>query len=754
MPSYHWLFLNLPRVKDFNTTQSLVILRFSTQWPAISSKDSAIVRSIDLLKHSRLKSRNNPFNYQSNQKILWTPNFTTSIYKAVLSNNGDLLVKDTTNNRLLWKSVNNVTRTDPPYKLSILDEGRVVVTSKAGVEVWESWPIRNMNQGMNIYSSIRICYDKCEICVIKVPVIEITSSTTTLATTTTTSFKTTSTNTATTTTATPTPTPKPEPNETTTCYIEGQWQYTCSGTNNCPPCWIISDKWDCYDKVNGQCPNWSGMMDVQKQGSKTNTSGSNSCHTDGDSDSKTNSENWNAQMSGNNGWSSQRGSSNGISPAITNGHSSSDTVDSRRSDSISDALTNSKTVESGWSSSKSDTVGNSYSHTERSTNTYSTSKTLSNEVSQSLQTAKSIEEGKESSINTQQTFTINFEFNIREGTCAIPAFFSLVEAASVAWACRDDKGKTIVLSNKVQALASYIPCFSDDPFQFSNVNPEYNNRIDSGTARNTLASGQILFPGDVLKSSNGRFNMELQRDGNLIIKRFTEPIWQSNIKFLANNSPRARITEKGHLIVEAKNFLVEQYRKDQYITVWSSSPMHLNYTTGVFGDGYAFILSDKNGRGVMYDGVGAALWNTNTRSGYKYPEEYQMPVIDAIYPTGPPYDDQIDPHNTIDNKVELLKQSSIISVDKSCSNGLKQNQGIVSPNGRFKFILEDSGNLVFKDGSRTMWSTRTAHTWYGKAPYKVYLTHRGEIAVKDSRGYVLWQSANMDLESKAPNQLE
>jgi hypothetical protein len=81
---------------------------------------------------------------------------------------------------------------------------------------------------------------------------------------------------------------------------------------------------------------------------------------------------------------------------------------------------------------------------------------LSNEVSQSLQTAKSIEEGKESSINTQQTFTINFEFNIREGTCAIPAFFS---------------------------LASYIPCFSDDPFQFSNVNPEYNNRIDSAPLR-------------------------------------------------------------------------------------------------------------------------------------------------------------------------------------------------------------------------------------------------------------------------------
>lgn len=144
------------------------------------------------------------------------------IKTLVLSNNGDLLVKDITNNRLLWKSVSNVTRTDPPYKLSILDEGRVVVISKAGVEVWETWPIRNMNQGMNIYSSIRICYDKCEMCVIKVPVREITTSTTTLATTTTSPTKTTSTNTATTATATPTPSPKAEANEITTCYRGGQ----------------------------------------------------------------------------------------------------------------------------------------------------------------------------------------------------------------------------------------------------------------------------------------------------------------------------------------------------------------------------------------------------------------------------------------------------------------------------------------------------------------------------------------------------
>ncbi|KXN70110.1 hypothetical protein CONCODRAFT_171009 [Conidiobolus coronatus NRRL 28638] len=64
--------------------------------------------------------------------------------------------------------------------------------------------------------------------------------------------------------------------------------------------------------------------------------------------------------------------------------------------------------------------------------------------------------------------------------------------------------------------------------------------------------------------------------------------------------------------------------------------------------------------------------------------------------------------------------------------------------------LLPTGNVVFKDGTRTMWSSKTANLWFGKAPYSLFLNHRGEIVVRDSNGYYIWQSANVLLNSTGP----
>lgn len=158
-----------------------------------------------------------------------------------------------------------------------------------------------------------------------------------------------------------------------------------------------------------------------------------------------------------------------------------------------------------------------------------------------------------------------------------------------------------------KSVTSHISCTEED-YALQVTNYEYNTREETGELPNAFGSGQIWNPGKRITSTDKKFTMELERSGNLVIKRYTEVVWQTKTDYLKDYDTRVRITEKGH--------------------------------------------------------------------------------------------------------------------------------------------------LLFKDGTRTMWSSKPADLWFAKAPYSMFLNHKGEIVVRDSQGYYIWQTANMDLESKGPFEMK
>jgi len=67
------------------------------------------------------------------------------------------------------------------------------------------------------------------------------------------------------------------------------------------------------------------------------------------------------------------------------------------------------------------------------------------------------------------------------------------------------------------------------------------------------------------------------------------------------------------------------------------------------------------------------------------------------------------------------------------------NQALVSKNGRFKLILEDSGNLVIKD-YRTMWESISEFVPHAVGPFKLILSPIGNLVVVSSNEYIVWNS--------------
>lgn len=87
----------------------------------------------------------------------------TAPYRLVVTFEGDLVVTDATD-RWIWVGGNLGDRLSPPYTATILDEGRLVVRSSKGADVWESWPHRGLNSAARLGNQLRLCYRPCGRC--------------------------------------------------------------------------------------------------------------------------------------------------------------------------------------------------------------------------------------------------------------------------------------------------------------------------------------------------------------------------------------------------------------------------------------------------------------------------------------------------------------------------------------------------------------------------------------------------------------
>jgi len=220
---------------------------------------------------------------------------------------------------------------------------------------------------------------------------------------------------------------------------------------------------------------------------------------------------------------------------------------------------------------------------------------------------------------------------------------------------------------------------------------------------------------EILKSKNSRYKLILKNDGNLVIKLHSQVIWENKMNYFVDHPVRLRINEKGHLVKEAKDLFkdtLQDYRRDEWITVWSSAPINHNVTIGIpnfNGKIYKLILSDT-GSLNMYDSVGTLIWCSDKtckhRLGYKFPEFYLVPT-DFVTP------EDKDAHNKLNQKINFIKDSFMMSLDynfNSCHtlNSINHS-GIISNNKRFKLILEENGNLIIKDNTRTMWESSSGN---------------------------------------------
>ena len=125
------------------------------------------------------------------------------------------------------------------------------------------------------------------------------------------------------------------------------------------------------------------------------------------------------------------------------------------------------------------------------------------------------------------------------------------------------------------------------------------------------------------------------------------------------------------------------------------------------------------------------------RLGYKFPEVYLVPTL-FLTP------EEKNSHNSINKIVNRSKLISFRSIDynnNTCTR-LKSNEAIVSENGRFKLILEDSGNLIIKDDVRTMWESVSGYIPHTVSPYYLHLTPMCQLRITSKNGYAVWFSAS------------
>jgi hypothetical protein len=434
-----------------------------------------------------------------------------------------------------------------------------------------------------------------------------------------------------------------------------------------------------------------------------------------------------------------------------------------------------------------DTQGSSDTHTSTTggSDSLTNSHMVTNTVEFSVTKDWSTSRGTENSHGTQNTSTTttittkgsSWSFPIAPGQCRKAVCYPDSEMYILPFLCGDaltqTAERTYAAIAKIRQRGDNFGCFfvglisCDDATQDSLPFLTYDDFLSTITPKNTLYVGSFLDSANPLVSTNGLFTATMDASGSLVVKRGDVRVWESGATpFVARPAlnkyaHRARINMRGHLVIESQNIwsgVKPSYSPNTWVQTWSTQPIYQNYTVGTPRradspvDNYMLVLDD-NGRLSLYDAAYVKIWctfdngNTPCRNskGYKYQEEYLVP-LDLETPEDPSgWGEVKDPHNSLLFNTRLLKEkSSIVSQDTQCSDALNSGEALVSPNGRYKVALYPDGNLVIKDGYRTMWSAYVANFPNTTAPYQLILTADGELVARDSTRRWYWLGKNAE----------
>jgi LysM repeat protein len=139
-----------------------------------------------------------------------------------------------------------------------------------------------------------------------------------------------------------------------------------------------------------------------------------------------------------------------------------------------------------------------------------------------------------------------------------------------------------------------------------------------------LRAGESLGIDQKLTSSNGKYTLIMQGDGNLVL--YTEsntPVWATSTQ--GSGAVRASLQDDGNLVLYTKE-VERQFRRDVAVAVWASQTR---------GENVRLILQDDRNL-VIYTSDGRELWASGTAlAGGAEAPATQAPAAPTQAPAAP-----------------------------------------------------------------------------------------------------------------------
>lgn len=374
-------------------------------------------------------------------------------------------------------------------------------------------------------------------------------------------------------------------------------------------------------------------------------------------------------------------------------------------------------------------------------------------------------------------------YPVFKGSCYVAVCEPKVKSVIVPWMCKKPNSVYEIISTHtmfpdthpnsidpkkdgpLSCTTSIMDCNEADKQRFIVSDRIYHSRHDY----NSLYYGDVLEPEEWLcgyqQTGEGivideSFCLTLKYDGNLVITQKELVIWETGIHYLGGYRHELTIDKNGHLIHRAQNIIVGS-KKDDWNIVWSSVPeRYSGVIVGIPDYPIGYVLIIDKGILYLYDSQGIRIWCGNSNdcingNGFVHPQNYIYPhKFNSVVQNNEKY---TDPRNYLDPSYKKAPQRT---------NNIVMDSGefIESSDGKFKLVLDFSGNLALKQDQLTIWETKTHDASFTKikvtspkdkgvtdtitkikaiGPYSLRFSKRNELCIIDLNHYIVWKTQSL-----------
>lgn len=237
------------------------------------------------------------------------------------------------------------------------------------------------------------------------------------------------------------------------------------------------------------------------------------------------------------------------------------------------------------------------------------------------------------------------------------------------------------------AIGAAVPAFAGQSGE------QGQPRVEAAAVRSVLKPGQTLKAGQYLRSSNGRYKLVMQSDGNLVVYKGSSNIWSSHTWV------------KGSAVT---------MRTDGDLVVAKGSHRYWNSHTAGHSGAYLYLQNDGNA--VVYKGK-TALW-----SSYQWISTLSNGV--TLYP----YQKVVS-----QNRAYQLRQEPNGDLALYRYGKLAWHTRTSGHPGAYTVMQTDGNLVVYSKSKKALWST---HTWHKSTWLAVQ--NDGNVVVYTGHMQALW----------------